>query len=375
MNPEGLMKTKSRIAKGDPALQPALEKLRGEAETALAAGPFSVMDKKLVPPSGDKHDYLSIGPYWWPDPEKKDGLPYLRRDGETNPQRNDDSTDARSLSQMLSNVETLALGYCLTGKEPYAGQAARLLRVWFLDPATWMNPNLEYGQAIPGRVEGRGIGLIDTWRFATMLDAVTLLASSPSWTAQDQAEMVAWFDAYLAWMRTSKNGQDEDAQENNHGTFYDVQAARYALFVGKQDLAREVLERSKQRRIATQIEPDGRQPHELARTKSFSYSAFNLKAFFALAAMGERLGVDLWHYETHDGRGIRKALDFLAPYADPARPWPYQQIGSGASYRLDLAPLLRQGARAYGDARYEGLLQKLPASDVAAHRIQLLYPQ
>ncbi len=375
MNLDSLVKTRSRITKGDPALKPALETLRGEADKALTAGPFSVTDKTLVPPSGDKHDYMSIGPYWWPDPQKKDGLPYIRRDGETNPQRNDDSTDARSLSQMLSNVETLALAYYLIGKEPYAEHAARLLRVWFLDPATRMNPNLNYGQAVPGRVEGRGIGLIDTWRFATLLDATALLPSPPVWTARDQSGMAAWFDAFLRWMRASKNGKEEDAQHNNHGTFYDVQVARYALFLGKTNLAREVLERSKQRRIAAQIEPDGRQPHELARTKSFSYSTFNLKALFALAAMGDRMNVDLWRFETRDGRGIRKALDFLAPYADPARKWPHPQIGSLTSYRLELAPLLRQGARAYGEKQYEELLQKLPASDVAAHRMQLLYPE
>ena len=51
-------------------------------DLSLSDGPWSVMDKQHVPPSGDKHDYMSLGPYWWPDPDKPDGLPYIRRDGE-----------------------------------------------------------------------------------------------------------------------------------------------------------------------------------------------------------------------------------------------------------------------------------------------------
>lgn len=362
---------KKRLAVDDEKLQPALQKLVQDADKALQAGPFSVMQKKLVPPSGDKHDYISLGPYWWPDPAKPDGLPYIRRDGETNPESANSDTDRPTLEKMKSAVETLSLAYYFTGKQEYASHSAKLLRTWFLDADTKMNPHLDYGQSIPGVSKGRGIGIIDTRNLPEMLDAVALLETSPSWTKADQDGLKAWFAAYLNWLLTSKNGKDEAKEHNNHGTWYDVQVAGLALYVDKPEIAKEAVERAKMR-LAQHIKPDGSQPHELARTKSFSYSLMNLDGFLKLAAMGANVGVDLWNFKTEDGRSLRAALDYLAPYADPQKAWPHKQIG-GASYGSSLLPLLRRASIVYGDAKYEALVQKIPARDVATNRAQLLY--
>src|SRR5690606_33758828 len=168
-----------------------------------------------------------------------------------------------------------------------SGHAARLLRVWFLDEATRMNPHLEYGQAVPGRNKGRGIGIIDTAGLPRLVDAVGLLQGSQHWTDVDQQGMQQWFGEYLTWLRESRHGRDEDRTKNNHATWYDVQVAAFALFAGEEHIAREVLEGAGDRRIRTQIEPDGRQPHELARTKSFDYSTMNLRGMFELATLAE----------------------------------------------------------------------------------------
>jgi len=150
----------------------------------------------------------------------------------------------------------------------------------------------------------------------------------------------------------------------------------FALFTDQPELAKRVLEAAGPKRIATQIEPDGRQPLELARTKGFGYSSMNLRAMFELASFGSRAGVDLWHYQTPDGRGIRKALDFLAAYVDPAKPWPYAQLGGVTDGdRMGLGILLRRAALAYHDAHYEQLLDRLPAQEVEANRMQLLWPR
>ncbi len=356
--------------------QPAHASLIKQADEALLAGPFTVMDKKLIPPSGDKHDYMSVGPYWWPDPSKPNGLPYIRRDGERNPEREGNETDSRSFHTILGVIPTLALGYRETGRAEYAAHAAKLLRIWFLDPATKMNPNLNFGQAVPGRVTGRGTGIIDSAGLLEVTQALTWLEKSDQWSKSDQEGMKKWLADFLEWLQTSDNGREEAAAKNNHGTWYDVQVSALALFTGKQDLARRVIEEAKTKRIAVQIEPDGRQPLELERTNGFSYSLMNLRAFFNLAELGKRVGVDLWGYQTKDGRGIRQALDFLAPYSDPAKKWPFQQISSVTkANRVELGALLRRGARAYGNPGYEELLQRLPAADVEAHRMQILWPK
>jgi hypothetical protein len=356
------------------AQTPALDALMKQADKALATPASSVMDKKAKPPSGNKHDYMSVGPYWWPDPSKPDGLPYIRKDGETNPSRTDDQTDNATFKRLLGAVPTLALAYRETGREEYAAHAAKLLRVWFLDPATKMNPNLNYGQAIPGRVEGRGTGIIDTAGLLELTQALGWLEKSSSLSKADRDGMKDWLAAYCVWLQTSKNGKEEAAAKNNHGTWYDVQVTALALYTGQNDLARRVVEDARKKRIAAEIDPDGKMPLELARTNSLSYTTMNTRAFCNLADLAEKAGVDLWNYKTKDGRGIRKAIDYLAPYVDPAKTWPHEQIGGvKESSRMDIAVLLHRASLAYKDSRYEEMLAKLPAEEVQANRMQILW--
>ena len=273
---------------------------------------------------------------------------------------------------MTSAVQALAPAWYFTNHEPYAVHAATLLRTWFLDPATKMNPHLQFGQAIPGRTQGRDIGIIDTARLVRIVDVIGLLESSPAWTAKDQNAMRQWCTEYLKWLRTSKHGLGEEKKLNNHGTWYDAQVVSLALYTGQNDLARKILEQVKTRRIDKQIEPDGKQPHELARTKSLGYSTGNLDGFFRLTIMAEKLGIDLWHYESPDGRSIRKALDFLAKHVETGQKWPYKQITRQSP--ASLFSLLRRASIAYNDDKYEAIIKNIPPEDIIASRTNLLWP-
>jgi len=363
-----LQATRERIKAGDQTLAPALDKLDREAQQLTHASAPSVTTKQVTPPSGDKHDYMSQAPYFWPDPSKPNGLPYIRRDGERNPEINNIS-DHQSMDQMVAGVGTLALAYYLKGNEAYAAQARRMLLAWFLDPATRMNPNLEYAQGIPGINVGRGIGLIETRGLARVVDAVGLLAGSKAWTEADQRGVEDWFSRFLKWMLESRNGRDEAASNNNHGTFYDVQVASYALFTGNQGVAVRVLQEAKQKRIAVQVEPDGRQPLELERTRSWSYSIMNLEGLMQLALLGRHAGVDLWNFQSSDGRGIRKALDFLVPFALGDRKWSHQQLGELQPQAL--IPSLHLASIEYHDAQYAARASRLAAVNPSDRSILL----
>ena len=321
-------------------VKPAAQTLLKEAERALSADLVSVVQKQQAPPSGDKHDCMSLGPYWWPDTTKPDGLPYIRRDGEVNPEYRLVGDNMR-IDAMVNNVSTLALAYAVSQDERYASRAIRQVRQWFLDASTRMNPHLEYAQAIKGVNQGRGIGIIETYSFRHLIDAFILLRQSKQWISIVHEGINSWFASYLTWLVESPNGMDEAGWKNNHGSAYDVQVSCIALYLGKKEIAQRILREVGTKRIAVQIEPDGSQPLELERTKSWGYSNMNLDALIELGLLGDRIGIDIWSFKTDDGRSIRKAVEFLLPYAVGEKKWTWPQLDHYTPqrmyYALDIA--------------------------------------
>ncbi len=279
----------------------------------------SVTDKAEIPPSCDKRDYLSIATYFWPDPKNPDG-PWLRRDGEASPYI--DHYDRRRFETMVFQAKSLIIGLHATNNPIYARQAGKILRHWFLDPVTRMNPNLKYAQFIPGVCEGRGIGIIDTTPLIFLLDAIAHLPFNPEWTENDQRQLRQWFSEYLDWLLTSENGIKECGEHNNHGSWYDAQVVAFACFVGRPELAEAQIQNYSLARIEAHIAPDGSQPHELARTLSLDYSVFNLLAFLVIARFAEKLKMEFGEPK----KKLEAAYSFLKPYLDNPSTWPYPQI-------------------------------------------------
>jgi hypothetical protein len=371
LNKGALASSRAEFKNNPHHLPPGLAALMKDANAALIAAPLSVVAKKQAPPSGDKHDYLSLAPYWWPDTTKPDGLPYIRRDGERYPEYYTIG-DHQSLGRLVDQVRNLALAYSISREEKYARSAAKKLSVWFLEPDTRMNPNLKYAQAVRGVNEGRGTGIIDTRGLMDVIDAIIILRESHEWSKDIDEGMRKWFADYLAWLRESENGKDEAAAKNNHGSIFDGQVACMALFVGNEDLARSVLQDAGPKRIAVQIEPDGSQPLELARTKSWGYCMLNTEALVNLALLGDRAGVDLWHYQTKDGRSLRRAIDFLIPYAAGEKKWTWKQIVSMETARL--SDILTIVGERLNDSAYRAAAKRLHGHAGVSSRINFLLP-
>jgi hypothetical protein len=368
---EQLARSKALVAAKDAAVWPAYQRLRKDADRELLAPIVVVTDKRtLLPPSGDKHDYFSLSPYWWPDPAKADGLPYIRRDGETNPESKKD-LDRPRLGAMVDNVNALALAYYLSGDDRYAARAGKQLRAWFLDSATLMNPNLHFSQLVRGNPEERGSGIIDTHNFVDVVDASILLEGSTGWTSADEQGLKRWMGRYLAWLRDTPNGKHEHDAKNNHGSWYATQTATLALFTGDTALTRSIATDARAR-IGWQIKPDGQQPIELERTKSMHYSGFNADALSRLAELGRLVGVDLWRYEAPEGGSLRKALDHLAGYLPDPKAWPGTQIEPVES--AFLVEVLRRAQVAFGGPIYAPVFAKLDRATVTSERGALLYP-
>ena len=343
------------LRRGEPQFRPALIQLEADADKELSVAAMSVMDKAVTPPSGDKHDYMSQAPYWWPNPSKPGGKPYIRIDGKRNPEI-DKITDRAELQRLAKTGFSLALAFYFTGRQKYADHAAQLVRVWFLDGATRMNPNLNFAQGIPGIAEGRAAGIVETRFLPEIIDAVTLLQGSPAWTASDDQGLKHWMLAYLNWLEQSRLGREEAIRGNNQETWEEVQVTGLGLYTGKRDVARAAVERSRAA-IGREFEPDGKQPRELARTRAWDYSIFNLTAYLNEAAVAVRVNVDLWSYQTSDGRSLRKGVDYLVPFATGAARFPYKQV---TPFRAsELHAVLRRAAVGWKDPKYRTLAREI----------------
>jgi hypothetical protein len=349
-----------------------VKNLLKDADEALAGPTYTVVNKPFTPPSGDKHDYMSLSPYWWPDPDKKDGLPYIRKDGQVNPERL--KYDEPTINDFSEAVGALSIAYYFTGDEKYAAKAAQLMRVWYFDDATKMSPNCRYGQIHKGDDRAQSTAVLECNHMRHIVDADGLLAGSANWTNEDHEKLQAWFKEFLNYLLTSPQGNAEHSQPNNHGTWFLVQATTYALYLDDQETAKKLIDEQAKKRIASQIEPDGREPLELARTKAYDYSRFNLEALEYLAMLADRVGIDLWNYKTDDGRSIRAALDWLAPYASGEKPWEGKQITEPKMN--ETVQVYRFASRGLHDPKYEQVVQSVRKRGnlAAGDRTDLMFP-
>lgn len=343
-----------------------------EAHKALNVPIATVVDKPRPSPTGDPHDYISYGRYWWPDPASTNGLPFIQRDGHPNREQMAFGDEER-LRLMIDTVDTLAEAWRLDHREDCARRAGEWIRAWFVTPATRMNPSFEYAQIRLGRDGNRGTksGLIDLRGFIHLIDALRLLHGSPAFTGNDETAVRAWFSDYLQWLTTSKNGRAEQASTNNHGTWLLSQLIAITRYLDRVEEARRFA-REDLARIANQFAPDGSQPLEIVRTDGLGYCAFNLQAQFCVAELAAPLGVDLWHYTAPNGASLRQGIEFLRPYNAAPETWPHNQLKHLKPGFLN--PLLDQAAQVWPNSKdkpSKAALSKTPTNAATATPVEL----
>lgn len=352
---------KTLIASNDKMGQATIAELLKAADKALNNPLYSVtFFKDSVAPSGDKRDYISMGPYWWPNPNTTSGKPYIRRDGEINPER-EKLHDYYQMMDMINDVEKLSLASFFTSKKIYSVKAEKLLQTWFINTPTKMNPHLNYGQGIPGITQGRGIGIIETRALTAIPDALALLQRSSGLQPQTIDGVKKWFSQYLNWVITSKIGLEEKETKNNHGTYYDVQVMNFALFTGKPELAKNILKEKTIARIDTQFQTDGSLPLEQERSRSWHYTGMNSLGWVQLALMAEKIGFDLWNYKTSDNKNILKTLKYPGSFLLKNKQWPHRQIVEDRNDELFLAYII--AAKHYNDDFFVAIKNKFPLHD------------
>lgn len=340
------------------------------ANQYLGQPPITITASSSPRSKGGKHDYFSEGDYWWPDP-KNPGGPYIRRDGYSNPANFNDHREA--LIRLSLHVPALTAAWLITRDNRYANHAALHLRAWFLDPATKMNPSLEYAQAIFGITPGRGTGIIDTLHLVEVSRAARLLEKSSALTAAEYAGIRDWFAQYLDWMCASKNGKEEESAKNNHGACWVAQAAAFAALTANAQVTGLCRDRFRNNLLPDQLAPNGSFPLELARTKPYSYSLFDLDVLAIIcqiASPADQSPDDLWQFSLPDGRHYKQAVDFMYPFIHDKSKWPYKH---DVEYFDDLPnrqPSLLFAGLAYREPRYIALWRTLPPDPKTAEIIR-----
>jgi hypothetical protein len=360
--------TPVRLAPGAPAAFAgelrAIERPRvlAAAETYLTRAPQTITAFPAPRSAGGPHDFFSEGDYWWPDPAHPEG-PYLRRDGESNP---DNFVDhRRALMRLSVEVPALVAAWTVSGDRRYADHARRHLRAWFIDSATRMNPSLPYAQAIHGITPGRGTGIIDTIHLVEVTRAIEVLRRGGALPAPELVPIRRWFTEYLTWLTTHPNAIEERDARNNHGTCWVVQAAAFAALTGNREVGASCRTRFKTVLMPTQMAADGSFPLEIARTKPYGYSLFNLDAMATACQILSTPEDNLWTFELPDGRGMRRALAFMAPYIHDKQAWPHPRDVQYADEWPVRQPSLLFGAVAFDRPDYFDLWRRLKAdSDV-----------
>jgi len=353
---EGLKGLRNQLAqkKAIPEVQKEYVRFLKKADKILLLDNPTVIDKEIETPSKSKNDYLSISRYWWPDKSKRGGLPWVRRDGDTNPDTQTDAVDRKRLSKMINYVETLSLAYFFSGKEKYATKGIEVIKTWFINKKTKMNPHLQYAQSVPGNPKSRRSGILDGRGIPLRaLDGITLISSSKQWTENDQLGINKWLIEYTIWLVYSQTGIAGSEQVNNHGSWYSAQMAALGYYTGDMTIVKNAVDKTKMRLI-NQLDVIGAQEHELKRTRSYFYSCFNLDAITRVAIIAEKAGIPFWNYSS-EGKGLSKALSFLLPAANGAE-WEYKTTSKGLELAY-LAPVLRRVSGRISNPEFEETYQ------------------
>jgi hypothetical protein len=346
-----------------------------EAKWALQQQPITVTAASSLRSAGSKHDFFSEADYFWPNPAQPDG-PYINRDGETNP--NNFVAHRKAMIRFSTIIGALASAYQLTGDEKYARHAMLHLKAWFVYEETLMNPNLSYAQAVKGSSTGRSWGIIDTIHLMEVAQGILILQQAKNVDKVAVKTIKKWFADYVLWLNTSKNGVAEKLSKNNHSACWVMQVASFAKLCNDQPMLDSLRWRYKNVLLPNQMAVDGSFPLELARTKAYGYSIFNLDAMTMICQILSTPTDNLWEFKTNDGKSIQKGIAYLHPFVADKSKWPLKpDIMFWENWPV-AQPFLVFGAKAYQQQAWFNTWKKLnhkPSNEEVIRNLPIRHPE
>lgn len=297
------------------------------ADRIVEANRIRSVTNKQKSLTGDIHDYESMAIYYWQDPANPNGK-YILKDGQRNPEYELYSTT--ELYALSDNMRDLGIAYYLTGDKKYAEYAIRQFKAWALDEKTYMKPNFEYGQVIPGSSYKKGNvgGMSEAYLMVDMIEMISLLKDNKMIDRKTDKALKAWFKEFAHWMTTSNIGKITHDVEDNIGIMYDIMLYRISAYVGDKKACKRIANEFTVNRLNKSIAEDGRMPQELKRATSMTYSIYNLKHILDFCQMLNRNGVD---YYSENQQRLDAAINFIMYSIEHKDTYQYQEIGNWTS--------------------------------------------
>lgn len=298
---------------GDRLLKKAVDKAIANGYKALEKPILVITTKTYMVDTKDKHNFNSVAPYWHQQPDGD----WERIDGKGNGLSKKIGDTEKLQKGIGTVVPALALAYVASNnpdeKEKFAARAMEYCQKFFLDPATRMNPNLDYAQLIPGHNKIRVETAVEGEKLVDIVDALLLLQSSKHYTPEFDRQIRGWFGEMADWMVHSPTGKQSDRKvSGNIGVIYETMRAAFAIFSGDTTYAAKRYPRIKER-LFSEMNADGGLYRELDRKKPNMYSNKALQAWVRLFRILSVQGLDVWNLE-EDGKSLEKAILFMVPY-------------------------------------------------------------
>jgi len=358
-----LLTSRALLSQDKPTTRPDVgaidhDRILKAAEHFLSQAPAPLTALPCSRSPGTPHDYYSEAEDYWPNPADSAGA-FISRVGFVNPDAFVAHRDA--LLSFCICVPSLTAAFVITKDARYARHAVEHLKVWFVDPATRMNPSVLFGQTVRPAKTGRFEGIVEVVHLAEVVRCIPFLSGSDALGEGDRSALLKWFSEYFEWLSTSRTAGLARDSKNHHGTSWLLQASSIAhLTLNEDDAALTALRHQfKSVTIRAQIVADGTFPHELTTPNPYRNTLFNLDMFAAICLLLSTRFETVWDYELQDGPGVRTVMARLYPFILDRGMWPYR---ADAKYFTDLPirpPSLLFAARAYGRPEYASLWKTL----------------
>ncbi|MCF2152071.1 alginate lyase family protein [Desmonostoc muscorum LEGE 12446] len=270
---------------------------------------------------------------------------------------------------MVDYTIQLAIAWYFTGDEQYAIRATKLVRIWLIELAIYINPHLGSAKC-KKQSETTYYQILKNTNFYVLLDAIVILSPSGYWTTSDDESLKFLCLNFLNWLQDNNQNTNQNKQSIHINT-HSLLVASLAAFIHDIRTLIHVVQHSKLL-LMQQFEQNATQSLQKNRSDVFSCYVLNLQVWVNLAQISQHIGIDLWKFQYQDQQIFAKLFQWLLPYYQ--KPWTYNQSSNFDIQRL--LPLYYVACHQYPELQFEidtsTIISKYQVQPTFSHEFKII---